>query len=258
MVHSRRVRMGFVSVVLTVAVGVAYAPVVSAQQPVPPDVVQRLAPDCPAWYTAGARQLTLQQPTRIEMVCRVTNPLAEAVDYAGAMAFTLGEQARMAEWAALRGQMSAAGNQMRWSDFVLNPGESASATVVIEVTPVTADAGRPVVLFTGARMAARTASGGFAEVALRPITTETVAGLLSGGFVLSSGTGSTARMTVPTSPRTGSGVGQEGPARPELLIPMLVGLLALVLCAAVVSARFLIGNAGETGPRHRRRLGGHE
>lgn len=211
-----------------------------APTPVPQDVAQRLAPDCPGEHRDGPRQLTVRRPTRILVTCTVRNPLNEPVDYSATMVFTLGERASVADGGAQRGQVAVVGNEIRWGAFVLQPGESASAFAVVEVSPADADAGRPVVLFTSTRITAQLASGGVVTFVAGPFTSAEVSGLLGGGIV----TVAPAPMITPAAPARPAAPPQ--PTRPIVAIPRTgsgpatdptpapLALVLLILAAAAV------------------------
>ena len=239
----RRAVMGIVSALLVIAWMIPHGSAVFAQQPVPQDVAQRLAPDCPGRYNGGPTQLTPQQPTRIEVVCRVTNPLNEAVDYSATMVFVLGERTSVVGGSAQRGQLDVVGNEIRWSGFALNPGESATATAVVDVTPVPGDGGRTLNVFTTTRTTARTASGGFVSIEVGPLSTTTLTGLRSGGFVLQPGAAPPAGAGAGTTPRTGGGPGDEVPRWSTVV----GGVLASLATAFVVA----VGIAGLSRRRSR-------
>ena len=219
--------------------------VASAGQPqVPQDVAQRLAPDCPAQHSGGPVQLTPQQPTRITVVCRVTNPLSETVDYSATMTFVLGDRAAVVGGSAQRGQVAVVGRQITWGGFVLAPGESATASAEVEVTPVTGDTGRPIIIFTTTRTSARLASGGIVQVDVGPVTTAVVSGLTSGGIVVIGAGAAPAQGPAPVGPaaagggtavgpRTGTGRVEDGPSGLTLLSCALFGLIVLIAPVAV-------------------------
>lgn len=210
-----------------------------APTPVPQDVAQRLAPDCPGEHRDGPRQLTVRQPTRILVTCTVRNPLAEPVDYSATMVFTLGERAAVVDGGAQRGQVAVVGNEIRWGAFVLQPGESASAFAVVEVSPAQADAGRPVVLFTSTRTTAQLAGGGVVTFVAGPFTTAEVAGLLAGGLVTTAPAAAPAAPAQPARPappaaglpRTGTGAAGEPAPAPGFLLA-----LAALAAPAIVTA----------------------
>ncbi len=214
--------------------------VTPAPTPVSQDVAQRLAPDCPGEHRDGPRQLTVRQPTRILVTCTVRNPLNEPVDYSATMVFTLGERASVADGGAQRGQVAVVGNEIRWGAFVLQPGESASAFAVVEVSPTDADAGRPVVLFTSTRTTAQLAGGAVVTFVAGPFTSAEVSGLLGGGIVTVApaptiAPAAPARPAAPsqpvrpavTMPRTG--VGPATGSASAALVPLLVALPAAAL-----------------------------
>lgn len=121
------------------------------------------------------------------MICRVTNPLSEAVDYTGTMTFTLGQRAAVVGGGAERGTVDVVGNEIRWGGFTLGPGESAEANARVAVTPTETDAGQLVVVFTSTRTTARLASGGFVDITAGPLTSAAVPGIGNGGVVTSGG-----------------------------------------------------------------------
>lgn len=217
-----------------------------APTPVPQEVAERLAPDCPGEHRDGPRQLTVRQPTRILVTCTVRNPLGDPVDYSSTMVFTLGERAAVVDGGAQRGQVAVVGNEIRWGAFVLQPGESASAFAVVEVSPADADAGRPVVLFTSTRTTAQLAGGAVVTFVAGPFTTADVAGLLGGGIVATAppavqpaapaapvAPAQPARPAAPAAglPRTGTGVSGDAMTAPGLAA---LAVMALVLGAAAV------------------------
>ncbi len=241
-VNGRRVLTGIVSLLVILAVEATHGITVSAQAPVPPNVAQQLTPVCPARRTGGAGQLTPQQSTRVEIVCRVSNPLTEAVDYSATMVFTLGERSSVAGGSADRGQITVVGNEIRWSGFSLNPGEAATATAMVDVTPLAADSGRTVNVFSSTRTTARTASGGFVEVTVGALPSSEVAGILSGGFVLQAGAAPSGApppgVAAPgAAPRTGTGAGTNAPRGPLRVGGSTATVLLLVLVSSTIAVR---------------------
>jgi hypothetical protein len=209
-----------------------------APTPVSQDVAQRLAPDCPGEHRDGPRQLTVRQPTRILVTCTVRNPLNEPVDYSATMVFTLGERASVADGGAQRGQVAVVGNEIRWGAFVLQPGESASAFAVVEVSPADADAGRPVVLFTSTRTTAQLAGGAVVTFVAGPFTSAEVSGLLGGGIVTTApaAPAAPAQPTRPAPPAAGLPRTGAGPAGEPTPGPWYLLALAALAVPAVVTA----------------------
>ncbi|MER3420899.1 MAG: hypothetical protein C4290_10405, partial [Chloroflexota bacterium] len=65
---------------------------------------------------------------------------------------------------ASHGTTTVTGRQVQWGGFVLDAGETATITLVLDVTPSGGSAGRPVVLLTGTSTTGRTLSGGIVDV----------------------------------------------------------------------------------------------
>lgn len=220
-------------------VGALALPSRTSAQQVPESVARQLQPVCPADYKDGARLLTVQQPTRVTVVCRVTNPLQEKVDYSNTMVFALGPRTTVVGGSAQRGEVAVEGNAIRWRAFELAPGESVTASADLEITPAAADAGQTLVIFTSVTTTAVLASGGFVNIVAPAVTSDQIGGISSGGFVgLPTGAGVTrpaappaaapAPGAAPSLPRTGAGVATDvGPTRFTIAV-VLTGVLATV------------------------------
>jgi len=212
--------------------------------PLPMNLAQMLAPDCPARYASGAQQLTVQQSTRIQVTCTVTNRINEPVMYS-AMTFTLGERVAVVGGDAQAGQVAVVGNQIRWTNVSVAPGQSATASATIEVTPAPADAGRTLTLFTGVTTMAQTQSGSQVSLSAGPVPSTVVSGLGGGGIVQAPGAAQPVATPAPgaqrpaapaAAPRTGTGTGTAGDGR---ALPAALGLALAALGAAALSVRAL-------------------
>ena len=132
---------------------------------------------------SGPAQFTVGQTTVVQTNWRVTNTRNEPLDYSATVTFNLGADVAPGQLVADRGNLSVSGRQVTWGGFALNPGESASITMNLAVTPSSDDAARTVALVADTRTTARTASGGIIEVGGGAVTTAQVAGVVSGGIV---------------------------------------------------------------------------
>jgi outer membrane biosynthesis protein TonB len=142
--------------------------------------------------------------------CRLTT--TEATDFGATVVFNLGAEARAVSATASHGTTTVTGTQVRWGGFVLDAGETATITIVLDVTPSSGSVGRPVVLFTSTSTTGRTLGGGIVDVAGPALDTTQVRGLLNGGIV------ATAAPT-PAPPAV-----TPAPARPAAPAPAVVGL----------------------------------
>jgi hypothetical protein len=170
-------------------------------------------------YISGANPLRVGQPTRIEVTYALTNTANERVDYAATVLFDLADGVTAVAATPTKGTATIAQRQVSWGGFALDPNETATITMSLDVTPSAAAQGRAVTLITGTTTTGRTASGGLVNVRGGELTSAAISGLANGGLVLgplSAGPG-------PALPRTGSG-GRTGGDRGGWLAP--AGLLA--------------------------------
>ena len=142
--------------------------------------------------------------------CRLTT--TEATDFGATVVFNLGAEARAVSATASHGTTTVTGTQVRWGGFVLDAGETATITIVLDVTPSSGSVGRPVVLFTSTSTTGRTLGGGIVDVAGPALDTTQVRGLLNGGIV-------TTAAPTPAPPAV-----TPAPARPAAPAPAVVGL----------------------------------
>lgn len=142
--------------------------------------------------------------------CRLTT--TEATDFGATVVFNLGAEARAVSATASHGTTTVTGTQVRWGGFVLDAGETATITIVLDVTPSSGSVGRPVVLFTGTSTTGRTLGGGIVDVAGPALDTTQVRGLLNGGIV-------TTAAPTPAPPAM-----TPAPARPAAPAPAVPGL----------------------------------
>jgi hypothetical protein len=181
-----------------------------------------VAPDCPGRYASGAQQLRPATTTRVTFTCTVTNRLNEPIDYNGTMTFTTAPNVTVVGGGAMRGTVEVVGNQIRWTGFTLMPGETATASSDLELSPTAGNVGSAMTVFTGVTTTARVASGGLISLQVGPVPTSVITGLASGGLVLAPAT-----QVGPTSaplPRTGT-----GPADRSNAWAFLAGGLTLLL-----------------------------
>jgi hypothetical protein len=101
---------------------------------------------------------------------------------------------------------------------VLNPGESATIAITLDVTPVSGSAGRAVTLITGTTTTARTATGGLITVRGGALTSAGLSGLANGGLVTS-----VMAATTTALPRVGTAIA-DNPATSLLLLAVLAAL----------------------------------
>lgn len=195
-------------------------------------------------YISGPNQLTPGQTTRVELTYTVRNPLNVPLDYSSTVIFAFGPESEPVSANPSRGTANVSGKQVSWGGFTLAPAESASITLVTDITPSAASVGRVVTLITGTTTTARTATGGFVQVSGPALTTSSVTGLLSGGFVLSPGQPPAAAAAAAAAggtalPRTGAGTaGDGGPWRP------VAAVLSLLVLAGLPAALLLRRRAG--------------
>ncbi len=137
-----------------------------------------------ARYVDGPRALTVGRTTRVSVTYTVQNPYGETLDYSHTVLFSLGEGVAAVSADPDHGSAAIEGEQVRWGGFVLGPGERASMTMILDLTPTADTADRPMTIITTTRTTARTLSGGFIEVHGDGLDTTAVAGLARGGFVV--------------------------------------------------------------------------
>jgi hypothetical protein len=148
---------------------------------IPPQLQQQAgAQFVSAEYVSGARQPTQGQETVVRITYRVRNPLNERLDYNATVTFDAGADARFISADPTTGTVNVQPSQVQWRGFELDPGESAEITLTMSVTPAACTPGDMVLLITGTRTTARTASGGIVDVTSGPLAADVVAGLTSG------------------------------------------------------------------------------
>jgi hypothetical protein len=156
-----------------------------------------------AQYTSGPTQLQVGQRTSIQATYVVTNSCGTRLDYTSTVLFTTGPEVTATTASATAGVASISGNQVRWGGFSLDPGESATITMTLDVVPAAASVGRPVVLISNVDTTARAANGGFINVTGAQLTTAAVSGLAAGGIVAGAAAPATTGGVTPGGVTTG-------------------------------------------------------
>lgn len=151
----------------------------------------------------------------MEVTYTLTNSTNEVVDYANTVIFNLDQSVVAAAAVPTRGSTTISARQVAWGGFALNPNESADITMTLDITPVSASAGRAISVITNITITGRTASGGLVNVPGGGLTSSSISCLANGGLVLApvpggspvvnSPTASQPPRTAPSLPRTGSG-----------------------------------------------------
>jgi hypothetical protein len=150
----------------------------------------------------------------------VTNTSSERLDYSNTVIFDLADGVAAVEASPSTGMATIAPRQVAWGGFALNPGESATIALTLEVTPATGTAGRAITLITGTTTTARTATGGLVSVRGGALTTAGISGLANGGLVAGAVAAATGML-----PRVGAAV-TDTPATGMLLLAALAALTA--------------------------------
>jgi hypothetical protein len=196
-----------------------------------------------AHYVSGANPLTVGQPTVISATYRVQNPLNVPLSYRGTVEFEGGPENTFTAATTTAGTAAVTPNRVTWDGFGLAPGESATITLSMTVTPANASAGRPVTLISSTLTTARTPNGALVEVRGGALTSDAVAGLDGGGLVvvrgvpggvqpgvsasLNTAPGAAGAASVAQVPRTGTGMVVD--RGPEAALPALLVLAVLSL-----------------------------
>jgi hypothetical protein len=180
----------------------------------------------------------------VRVTCRLT--ATEATDFSATVVFNLGDEVRAVSATASHGTTAITGTQVQWGGFVLDANETATITIVLDVTPGAGSVGRPVTLFTSTSTTGRTLSGGIVNVAGPALDTTQVRGLLGGGIVTTAAPAPppapaaappvparppAAPAAAPALPRVGTGV--RGAPMAWLPAAALAGLLAVIPLFAV-------------------------
>jgi hypothetical protein len=129
---------------------------------------------------SGANPLQEGETTRVEIVMGVSG----AGNYTGTVIFDVGPGVSVVSATATRGTTMTAPGRVTWDSFALAMGESASITIVADITPGPGAAGGPVVIIGGSLTTAVAPGGGLVEVRGNPVTTAQVSGLANGGLVV--------------------------------------------------------------------------
>lgn len=200
-------------------------PTVVGQPPSQPEGVRYQS----SRYISGANPMREGQTTRVEVTYILTNNTNEVVDYSNTVTFDLAEGVTAVSAMPSLGTATISTRQVAWGGFVLNPGQSATITMVLDVVPAPGSAGNAVTLITGTTTTGRTASGGLVNERGGGLSSTAISGLASGGFVLATVPGGTPAAL----PRTGSGSGSGGTVNGQRAWLALTGVLAAGLVAAL-------------------------
>jgi hypothetical protein len=134
-------------------------------------------------YLSGSQRLTAGRATRVVVRYTVTNDSNEVMDLSHTVVFDLADGVTAASAVPTKGSATILPRQVSWGGFMLNPAESATIELTLDVTPSATAAGRTMLLITGVHITGVTASGGLIDQRGGGLTSGVLSGLANGGFV---------------------------------------------------------------------------
>jgi hypothetical protein len=169
----------------------------------------------------------------VRVTCRLTT--TEATDFSATVVFTLGDEVRAVSATASHGTTAITGTQVQWGGFVLDANETATITIVLDVTPSAGSVGRPVTLFAGTSTTGRTLAGGIVNVTGAGLNTSQVSGLLNGGIVTTAAPAPPPPAVPPSAPARPPAAPAAAPALPRVGTGALGASLAWLPTAVFAS-----------------------
>ena len=177
-------------------------------------------------YLSGSQRLTVGRTTRVVVSYTVTNETNEVMDLSHTVVFDMGDGVTPVSAVPTKGSATVLARQISWGGFMLNPSESATIEMTLDVTPSATAAGRTLVLITGVHITGVTASGGLIDQRGGGLTSGVLSGLANGGFVAAVAMAGI-NGGAPVLPNTGAGEQSRRTSPWVLLVFALIALFAL-------------------------------
>jgi hypothetical protein len=124
------------------------------------------------------------QTTRVAVTVEVRNTGTESLDLSDSVVCDLGSAVALGGVMLTRGAARLEGRTATWDDFGLAPGESASLTMTLDITPPAGTAGTSLLVVGDVTATARTPAGALVEVQIAGLMTSGVAGIGNRGLVV--------------------------------------------------------------------------
>ena len=139
-----------------------------------------------AAYVSGANPPTVGQTTRVAVTVEVRNTGNEALDLSDSVVCDLGPAVALGGAMLTRGAARLEGRTATWDGFGLMPGEQATLTMTLDITPPAGTAGQSLLVVSDVIATARTPAGALVEVRIAGLMTGGVAGIANRGLVVTS------------------------------------------------------------------------
>jgi hypothetical protein len=126
------------------------------------------------------------QTTRVAVTVEVRNNGNEPLDLSDSVVCDLGPAVALGGAMLTRGAARLEGRTATWDDFSLMPGEQATLTMTLDITPPAGTAGQSLLVVSDVIATARTPAGALVEVQIAGLMTGGVAGIANRGLVVAS------------------------------------------------------------------------
>jgi hypothetical protein len=137
-----------------------------------------------AAYVSGANPPAVGQTTRVAITVEVSNVGNELLDLSDSVVCDLGPTVALGGVMLSDGMARLDNRTAIWDDFSLMPGERATLTMTLDITPPAGSAGQSLLVVSDVVATARTPAGALVQVQTAGATTAGITGLANGGLVV--------------------------------------------------------------------------